>query len=145
MAATTTAHPASTGRPELSMFRINLMRGGYALMAIGLPLVKWPLLGQAASLPVYEGVTLALLVAMSFLAMLGLRYPVKMLPILLFETVWKVLWLGVVALPHLIADDMSEAMTKILVSFFPEVVIIAVTPWRYVWRTFVKARGEAWR
>ena len=37
----------------------------------------------------YEGVTLCLLVAMSLLALLGLRYPVKLLPLLLFESAWS--------------------------------------------------------
>jgi hypothetical protein len=127
------------------MWRINLMRGGYLLMAVGLALVKWPLLGEAASLPVYEGVTLALLTAMSLLAIVGVLRPVKMLPVLLFETVWKVLWLALVAVPHLLAGDMSAEMTKIFVSFAPEVIIIAVTPWDYVWRTYGRARVEAWR
>ena len=46
----------------------------------------------------HEDVTLCLLIAMSLLAFLGLRYPVKMLPVLLFEALWKLLWFGVVAL-----------------------------------------------
>jgi len=39
----------------LPAFRLNLMRGGYLLMAVGLVLVKWPLLLQAASQPLIEG------------------------------------------------------------------------------------------
>ena len=42
-----------------------------------------------------------ILLAMSVLAFLGLRYPVKMLPILLFESMWKLTWLAVIALPQL--------------------------------------------
>ena len=76
--STTTAAPPQATRPELSVARINLMRASYAFMGIGLVLVKWPLLPEAHTLPLYEGVTLALLTAMSLLAWLGLRYPVKM-------------------------------------------------------------------
>jgi hypothetical protein len=145
MTTTRTASAPGILQPDLALWRVNLMRGGYLLMAVGLALVKWPLLGQAASLPVWEGVTLSLLTAMSLLAVLGVLHPVKLLPVLLFETMWKVLWLGLVALPHAIAGDMSSAMTEILVNFSPEVVIIAVTPWDYVWRTYGRARVEAWR
>ena len=145
MTTTRTAPPPAAAHPDLAMWRINLMRGGYLLMAVGLALVKWPLLGDAASLPVYEGVTLALLTAMSLLAIVGVLRPVKLLPVLLFETVWKVLWLALVAVPHLLAGDMSAEMTKVFVSFAPEVIIIAVTPWNYVWRTYGRARVEAWR
>jgi len=36
---------------------------------------------------------------MSLLAFLGLRYPVRMLPILLLEVNWKLIWIGTVAIP----------------------------------------------
>jgi hypothetical protein len=68
---------------------LNIMRCGYAFMGVGLVvglvIVKWPLLLDASSLPVMDGVVLCLLTAMSLLAFLGIRYPVRMLPILLFE------------------------------------------------------------
>ena len=68
-------------------------------MGIGLAVVKWPLLLDRGSWTLEEGTIEALLVAMSLLALLGVRYPVRMLPILLFEVTWKLIWLGVVALP----------------------------------------------
>ena len=97
---TTTLDIPTTAGPDLSLARLHAMRGGYLLMGVGLALVKWPKLPSAHNLPVYEGVTLCLLTAMSLLALLGLRYPVKMLPVLLFEAVWKALWFAVVALPR---------------------------------------------
>lgn len=129
----------------LPTFRLHMMRGGYLLMAVGLMIVKWPLLLQAASMPVMEGAVVCILTAMSLLALLGLRYPIGMLPILMFEVIWKVLWLGIVALPHLIANDMDEATTDMLFSILFVSAILAVTPWDYVWKRFVKAPGDSWR
>ncbi|MEC5197804.1 hypothetical protein RCH21_000012 [Arthrobacter sp. PL16] len=129
---------------ELPTFRLHMMRGGYLLMAVGLVIVKWPLLLQAASLPLMDGVVLCLLTAMSLLALLGLRYPIKMLPILLFEVIWKVLWLGLVALPHLIANDMNKATSDMLFSILFVSAILVVTPWDYVWKHYVKAHGDSW-
>ena len=60
---------------QLSGRRLNIMRFGYAFMGVGLVIVKWPLLLDASSLPVMDGVVLCLLTAMSLLAFLGLRYP----------------------------------------------------------------------
>ena len=101
-AAPTTA--TSTTDHELSTRRLNTMRLGYAFMGVGLAIVKWPILVQsAASLPVSEGVVACLLTAMSLLAFLGLRYPVKLLPVLLFESAWKLLWLGLVAAPRAVS------------------------------------------
>lgn len=145
MTTTLIAPSAMRAHPDLGLWRINLMRGGYLLMVVGLALVKWPLLGQAASLPLFEGVTLALLTAMSLLALLGLFHPVKLLPVLLFEATWKVLWLGLVALPNALSGDLSVAMTDVLISCSLVVVIIAVIPWRYAWRSYGSAKAEQWR
>ena len=132
----------------LSIRRLNIMRIGYLLMAVGLAVVVvWPefLQGRAASLPLFEGVVAALLAAMSLLAFLGLRYPVQLLPLLIFESLWKLLWLGAVAAPHLIAGDMTPEMSTVLFNLALVVVILAVTPWDYVWKRYVLAPGAPWR
>ena len=76
---------------ELSPLRVHAMRGGYLVMAVGLTLVKWPLLPDAHTMPLFEGVTLSLLTAMSVLAWLGVWRPIRMLPVLVFEVLWKAL------------------------------------------------------
>ena len=141
------AAQARTARSmSLPTYRLNIMRIGYALMAVGLAATKWPLFAQGtvASLPVFEGVVAALLTAMSLLAILGLRYPVQMLPLLLFESAWKLIWLAAVAVPHLVSGDMSDQMSRVLSSVSLEVVILAVTPWDFAWRRYVKAPGDPW-
>ena len=132
-------------RDELSPTRLNLMRAGYLLMGVGLALVKWPLLPHAATLPLYEGVTLCLLTALSLLAFLGLRHPVALLPVLLFESVWKLLWLALVALPRAIGGGLDAATMETVINCSLVVVILAVTPWPYVWRHFAAATGDPWR
>jgi hypothetical protein len=136
------AHPVPS---DLSLTRLQLMRGGYLLMGVGLVLVKWPQLRHASGLPLYEGVTLCLLTAMSLLAFLGLRHPVKLLPVLLFESIWKVLWLSLVALPRAAGGGLDVATSDVVASCSLVVVIIAVIPWRYVWQHYVRAGGDRWR
>jgi hypothetical protein len=136
MSLTSTATTESPA--ELSLTRRHLMRAGYLLMAVGLALVKWPLLPDAHTLPLYEGVTLCLLTAMSLLALLGLWRPVQLLPVLLFESAWKVLWLALVALPTAATSELDAATTEVAVNCSLVVVILAVTPWRYVWQSYVR-------
>ena len=91
--------PRTTGSESLPTYRLNIMRIGYLVMAVGIALLKWPLFfqdGGVASLPAFEGVVAALLTAMSLLAFLGLRYPVQLLPLLVFESLWKLIWLAAV-------------------------------------------------
>jgi hypothetical protein len=139
--------PRPDARPGgLPVYRLNLMRVGYLVMGVGLALFKWPLLfGAAPSLPVFEGVVAALLTAMSLLAFLGLRHPLAMLPILLFECGWKAIWFVAVALPHLLAGDIDAATTAVLANCSVVVVIAAVTPWGYAWRRYVTTAGDKWR
>ena len=96
-------------------------------------------------MPLYEGVVAVLLTAMSLLALLGLRYPVRLLPILLFEALWKLIWLSVVALPALAAGEVDQAMSEVVFSCSLVVIIVAVVPWRFVWQRFVTAKGDRWR
>lgn len=144
--STATKTPSRTAaRNELSLTRLYLMRAGYLLMGVGLALVKWPLLPDAASLPVWEGVTLCLLTAMGLLAFWGLRYPVKLLPLLLFESAWKLLWLALVALPKAITGTVDAATAAITVNCSLVVIILAVIPWRYAWTQYVRSSGDRWR
>jgi hypothetical protein len=143
MSVTTPAHPATATDPTLA--RLHLMRAGYLMMGVGLVLVKWPLLPKADTLPLFEGVVLSLLTAMSLLAFLGLRYPVKLLPLLLLESAWKLLWLGVVALPRAAAGGLDTATREVMFNCSVVVFILAVTPWSYVWHTYGRAPGDRWR
>ena len=102
---------ASGAAEELSLLRLYLLRAGYLLMALGLVITRWPLLiGHDASWPLMDGVVVCMLVALSLLFFLGVRYPVKLIPVLLFEMTWKVIWLSTVALPLRARAPSSDAI-----------------------------------
>lgn len=131
---------------KLSTRRLNIMRFGYAFMGVGLAILKWPMFFQDISLlPVMDGVVTSLLTAMSLLVFLGLRYPVAMLPILLFEVIWKLIWIAAVAVPQLVSGEMSTRTAEVLFSCYFVIVIIAVIPWGYVWKRFARTAGDPWR
>lgn len=145
-AAPTREDAKSTRTNALSVRRLNIMRIGYAVMGVGLAVTKWPLLfNRSEPWPLYEGVTTFILIAMGLLALLGLRYPVKMLPILLFESAWKLIWLTIVALPLVTADKMDAATSEMASAILWVVIVLAVIPWRYVVAQYVTAKGDPWR
>ena len=78
------------------------------------------------------------------LSVLGLLHPLRMLPIILFVILYKTLWLAVVAYPlwraGTLASSPANEMAHVFIWIF---VLIAVVPWRYVWRTFVRWPGKA--
>jgi hypothetical protein len=144
---TTRSQPRTGTRrdiPSLPTWRLNVMRIGYLVMVVGLAVTKWPALLSHDPLGLAEGTVLVLLVAMSVLALLGLRYPERMLPILLFEVGWKLLWLGVFALPAWLDDELNGATREQTAKVLWVVIIIAVIPWRHVVRQFVLTRGDRW-
>lgn len=69
----------------------------------------------------------------------GLRYPLQMLPLLLLQLFYKLIWLSAIALP-LWSAGRSTGMTKSFV--IPVVVDLIVIPWGYVLANYVKKRGE---
>jgi hypothetical protein len=70
---------------------------------------------------------------------------VRMLPLLLFEVTWKLIWLGVVALPLCVDGQLAGTTREQAGTLLWVVVIIAVVPWRYVVASYVTAPGEQWR
>jgi hypothetical protein len=130
----------------LPVRRLNLMRVGYALMGIGLALVKWPaVVANDPARPLGQTGVDALLAALGILALLGLRHPTRMLPVLVFELAWKTIWLIAVALPAYRAGTLDSAMQQVVVNCSLAVVVLLVLPWRYAWRQYVVTRGDPWR
>ena len=74
----------------------------------------------------------------------GTAYPVRLLPILLFESIWKLIRLADVALPRAAAGDLDAATQDVVVSCLL-VVIMAVVPWRYLWQQYVTGQADRWR
>lgn len=130
---------------EPALWQLNLMRVGYLVMVVGLVVVKWPLLFAGTSWGLAEGTVECLLVAMSILAFAGLRHPLRMLPILLFEVTWKLLWLGVIVLPLWRHDRLDDATRVQAAAVLWVVIIIAVIPWRYVFTRYLVTPGQPWR
>lgn len=130
---------------QVPLWRLNVLRLGYLVTGVGLAVVKWPALFEHEPWGLEEGTVECMLVAMSVLALLGLRYPVRMLPILLFEVAWKLTWLGVVALPMWSDQTLDVATREQAGAVLWVVIIIAVIPWRHVFAQYVTKHGDRWR
>jgi hypothetical protein len=140
---------ASTGRPssapeaDLSKTRLIILRALYALIVVGLALFVWP--AYLAQLPApahYHGVTMTMLAAFSILCAVGIRYPLQMLPILLWELLWKAMWLLLIALPRWTAGTMDAATTQTAIDCLTVVLVLAAVPWGYVARNHVLRPAE---
>ena len=131
---------------EVSLLRLYALRAGYLLLVVGLGLTVWPgMIHHEKPWTLMQGVVHCMLAAMSALAILGLRYPLKMLPLLFFEVAWKAIWLVVVALPLWLAHRMDADTLETAYECLIVVVFLIVIPWPYVFAHYAAQRGDRWR
>ena len=132
---------------DVPLWRLYLLRALYLFIVVGLGAMIWPtLLSHNAGWPLMNSVVSALLAGVSVLSLIGLRYPLKMLPILMFEFVWKAIWLLAVALPLWSAGALDERAAQSVIDCLVGVVLVPIAmPWRYVWSEYVVRPGERWR
>ena len=84
--AATVSASATAPENEVSLARLYVLRAMYLLLVIGGAIVFLPqLIGHE---PTARGVIPSMLGGLWVLACFGLRYPLHMLPILLFELAW---------------------------------------------------------
>ncbi|MEO6433093.1 MAG: hypothetical protein ABIO29_03825 [Sphingomicrobium sp.] len=135
--------PDSAGE-ELTTLRLYLMRAMYALIGIAEGINVAPALFQHE--PIARGVIPSLLVAMCLLDLIGIRYPRRMLPLLLFEFVWKTLWVAFFGYQQWSSGNMPPTFAEDFPAITAGVIIMPlIIPWGYVWRHYVTAPGDRWR
>ena len=134
---------------EVSTFRLYLVRAMYVFTAVGLAIEKLPALLHPANLSPTDGVVLSVLGATALLAVVGIRYPLLMLPLLFFEFVWKSICVLAFGLPLSLSGgldpNVSFGGTETLIACVVGVVLVPlVTPWGYVLEHYLKAPGARW-
>jgi hypothetical protein len=131
---------------EVSLFRLYTLRAAYLVMAAGLGVYIWPaVIHHTNEFAAAQGVRCALLAGLGATAALGLRYPVQMLPVLLFELIWKAIYLIAFALPLWSAHKINAATAEDIKAVLMVVIFIPLIPWRYVFAHYVLKHGERWK
>ena len=145
MASTAASAAPSTNADdcEVSLLRLYILRAMYLVLVVGLGAMIVPeiLSHELTS----RGVIPALLGAVWLLAVLGLRYPLAMLPLLTFELAWKAIWMIFYGLPQWSAGRYPPTFAEDFFNIAFGAVLLLVIPWGYVWRHYVRAPSERWR
>jgi hypothetical protein len=131
---------------KVSTIRLYLLRGMYLLIAVGLGVTIWPgILSPPDNLSHMGSVVRSVLGAVSLLALLGLRYPLKMLPLLFFELVWKSIWVLVFGLPLWLNGQLDANTGETLFACLMGIVLVPIVlPWGYVFNHYLRASGDPW-
>ena len=144
------AHPAMfAAQPprtkDVSLLRLHALRVVYLMVAGLMGTEIWPVIvHHRLTWDVMHGVGACMLGAVTALCVLGLRYPLKMLPLLFVEMVWKATWLIFVAWPLWTAGKIDADTAETIKACSMGIIFPIVIPWGYVWRTYVTAPGDRW-
>ncbi|MDE2411916.1 MAG: hypothetical protein KGM18_09110 [Sphingomonadales bacterium] len=123
--------------PEVAQWRINVMRLIFLLMATIMGSMVWyRLIYEYAGWPVDRGLAKSMLGALALMALLGVRYPLQMLPLMLYETVWKTVWIVMIALRSWLAGQWTADIESLFFDCIGIIVAYIVMPWRYVWARY---------
>jgi membrane associated rhomboid family serine protease len=131
---------------DITTLRLYLLRGMYLLIAAGLAVTVWPHIISPPDLVAGpKSIIRALLGALALMSLLGLRYPLQMLPLLLFELLWKVIWVVASALPMWLGPGLDAYASESLFACLMGVVLVPIViPWGYVIQRYARSPGEPW-
>jgi membrane associated rhomboid family serine protease len=132
---------------NVSTVRLYLLRAMYLLIAAGLAATVWPhIISPPDMVAGPKSVIRALLGALAVMSLLGLRYPLQMLPLLLFELLWKVIWVVASAVPMWLGPGLDAYASETLFACLMGVVLVPIViPWGYVSQRYIRAAGDPWR
>jgi hypothetical protein len=129
---------------EVSLVRLYVLRATYLLLVVGLGLFIMP--SVLSHEPTARGVIASLLGGVWLLAFIGLRYPLQMLPLLMFEFAWKTIWLLAFGIPQWSSGQMPATFAEDFKSIALGVILMPIViPWGYVYRHYVRQPGARWR
>ncbi len=142
-------HPveAANAAPNVSLTRLYAMRVLFLLNFVLLGLDVWPaLLGTRRLHDPIAGVALSFWATLSILSAVGIVHPLRMLPLLLAQACYKIIWLLFVALPLHNAGQWTETTAGVFKACAIGLVLdVLIVPWGYAIRAFLRTRGEQWR
>ena len=96
--------------------------------------------------PTARGMINSMLAGLWVLVFFAFRYPLQLVPIFLFEFLWKTIWLLAFGLPQWMRGVGSPRLREDLFDIgIGPVLFGLIIPWGYVWRRYIKAPSERWR
>ncbi len=118
---------------------IYLLRLVYFLVFIFVGKESWTFIaGEIHTVTPTEAVTWCVWAAFSVLALVGVFRPLKMLPVLLLEVVYKLTWLFAVAYPMKSAGQLTGSEAEGITQAFIWVILpIIAVPWGHVFSNYI--------
>jgi hypothetical protein len=128
---------SETQFPAVATWRINAMRLVFLLMAVVMGSAVWrQLLFESADWSWERGLAKSMLAALALMSLLGVRYPLQMLPLMLYEMAWKTVWIVFIALRAWLEGNWNADIEELFFDCVGIVIAYFIVPWRYIWTRY---------
>ncbi|MFM5925101.1 MAG: hypothetical protein ACKOPG_13040 [Novosphingobium sp.] len=132
--------------PPVATWQINAIRFIFLLMATIMGSIVWrQVLFESADWEWTRGLAKSMLAALALLSLLGVRYPLQMLPLMLYEIAWKTVWIVLIAGRAWLNGKWTPEIGSLFTDCIGIVIAYFVIPWRYVWARYVAQPMEPLR
>ncbi len=130
------------GVPRINIYALRLL---FALMTVFLSYDSWMhIINHTGPWKVTDAVAWTVWLAYGAVSWIGVLRPLKMLPLVLLEIVYKVAWLFVVSYPLWKNNELAGSSAEYTTSVFIFVILpIVFMPWRYFFRVYIMGRKTA--
>lgn len=131
------SHLPAAAAPPVALWRVNSIRFLFLLMAVVMGGAVWQqLLFDYAQWDLMRGLAKSMLAALALLSLLGVRYPMQMLPLMLYEMTWKTVWILLIAGRAWLDGQWTAAIDGLFYECIGIVIAFVIMPWGYVWARF---------
>ena len=127
------------------LWRLYVLRALYAILAAAEGSIQLQAFLHHAHWTLGSGVAHSFLLALALLSIVGIRYPLGMLPLLVYELLWKMVWLCGVALPLWAANQVDADTRESFFQIAPVIILVPLFPWGYIFSNYLKKPGDRWR
>ena len=124
------------GVPRINIYLLRIL---FILMAVFVGSISWnSVITYAGDWDPVRAVAFCVWASYSLLAVLGIFYPLRLLMIVIFEIIYKIIWLIIVAFPLWSAGKLEGSSAEEMTYSFVWVLLpIVAMPWRYFFRTYI--------
>jgi hypothetical protein len=124
------------GVPKINIFLLRLL---FTLMFFFLSYDSWTaILHHKGAWNNVNAAAWCMWASYAGISCIGMMRPLKMLPIVLFEIIYKMAWLLIVAYPLWMNGELAGSPAEGMARVFIWVILpIAAMPWRYFFRTHI--------
>ena len=118
------------GVPPINIYLLRLV---YALVFVFVGFDVWSsILSHEGTWNPVTAAAFCMWAAYSLMSLIGIFRPLKMLPLVLFEILYKLIWLTIVAYPLWSANELAGSPAEDMVYAFLWVILpVVAVPWKY--------------